>query len=38
MAPPRLPVDVGAELSALRGENAALRDANRLLREEIVTL
>ena len=38
MAPPRLPIDVGAELSALRGENDALRDANRLLREENITL
>ena len=38
MAPPRLPIDVGAELSALRGENDALRDANRLLREENIAL
>ncbi|MHB8312699.1 MAG: IS66 family transposase [Candidatus Dormibacteria bacterium] len=38
MAPPKLPVDVGAALNALRGENDVLRDANRLLREGNATL
>jgi len=38
MAPEKLPVDVGAALNALRGENDVLRDANRLLREGNTTL
>jgi len=38
MALPKLPVDVGATLNALRGENDVLRDANRLLREGNATL
>ena len=38
MAPQKLPVDFGAALNALRGENDVLRDANCLLREENATL